>query len=103
MYSNNVIGNRQTKPKVIFVTSGFFTAVKTIKYFYLFFIADSYTCIRNFYFKVFILIGNRQIDNTAFWSVADGIVKEDCEHLYNAITVTYTIWKWIFGERSADF
>ncbi len=102
MCSNNIIGYGQTQPEVIFIASGFFTAVKAVKYLYLLFVADSDTCVRNFDFKVFAHVSDGQADFSVFWCIADGVVKENCEHLHDAFTVTYAVREWFFGEGGAD-
>lgn len=95
----NIVGNGQTQPEVIFVASGFFTAVKAVKYFCFLLITDSDTSVRNFDFKMFIPVIGRQADFSALRCIADGIVEEDCEYLYNALTVTHAVRKGILGKN----
>lgn len=43
MSGYDIVGNRQSQPEVIFIASGFFTAVKAVKYPGFFLVADSNT------------------------------------------------------------
>lgn len=102
MCGNDIVGDGETQPEVIFVTAGFFAAIKAVKYFGLILVADTDTRVRNFDFKVFVHVIGRQTDFSARRRIADGIVQKDCEHLCDALTVTYAVGECIFGEGGAD-
>ena len=51
---------------------------------------------------MFVHVIGRQTDFSARRRIADGIVQKDCEHLCDALTVTYAVGECIFGEGGAD-
>lgn len=77
----DLIGDRQSKAKMVFPASGFFYPVKAVENLLLIFVGYANTGVLNLYSEAFPRPGKRKCDLAVFWRIADGIVKENGNNL----------------------
>ncbi len=90
---------------MIFVTSGFFAAVKAFKNVLFLVVINSDTCVRNSEQKVSVRSfpkGEYGSYVTVLGSVADGVMQQDCEHLRDALRVAIACGDGRVGEGNAE-